>query len=76
MCRQRLSPRLYCMSNDYTIALLAQQRQQDFADEAAQDRLARLATADRTPWWSRLVHAVRPRPARTARPRGAHRVAH
>ena len=61
------------MINDYTYSVLAEQRRQDFAAEAANDRLARLATADRTPWWHRLgslLPAVTP--ALTAR----HRVAH
>ena len=53
------------MTNDYTFSILAEQRRQDFAAEAANDRLVRIATADRAPWWRRLVHthtgsAIRP----------------
>ena len=44
------------MTNDYTFSILAEQRRQEFAAEAANDRLARIATADRTPWWRRLAH--------------------
>ena len=45
------------MTNDYTFSILAEQRRQEFAAEAANDRLVRIATADRAPWWRRLVHA-------------------
>ena len=38
------------MTNDYTFSILAEQLRQDFAAEAADDRLARIATADRAPW--------------------------
>ena len=62
------------MNTDYTIHVLAEQRRQDFAAEAANDRLARLATADRTPWWRRLGDALLPKPTRTLTAR--HRVAH
>ncbi len=76
MCRRRLSPRLLDMMNDYTVHVLAEQRRQDFAAEAANDRLARIATADRTSWWLRLGRTLLPKstvtPALTAR----HRVAH
>jgi hypothetical protein len=61
------------MINDYTAHLLAEQRRQDFTAEAANDRLARLATADRTSWWHRLGDAL-PKPNRT--PVVRHRVAH
>jgi hypothetical protein len=61
------------MINDYTAQILTEQRRQDFAAEAANDRLVRLATADRTPWWHRLGEAL-PRPTRTLVAR--HRVAH
>ena len=73
MCRRRLSPRLVDMNNDYSISIIAEQRRQDFAAEAANDRLARLATADRTSWWHRLVDAL-PKPTRTLVAR--HRIAH
>ena len=46
------------MTSDYTFSILAEQRRQDFAAEAANDRLARIATADRSPWWRRLAHAL------------------
>ena len=61
------------MNNDYTVQLLAEQRRQDFAAEAANHRLARLATADRPSWWHRLGDAL-PRPIQT--PVARHRVAH
>jgi hypothetical protein len=51
------------MTNDYTFSILAEQGRQEFAAEAANDRLVRIATADRAPWWRRLVHtrsATRP----------------
>ena len=62
MCRRRLSPRLVDMNNDYSIAILAEQRRQDFAAEAANDHLARIATADRPSWWLRLGRTLRPSP--------------
>ena len=54
MCRRRLSTRLGDMNNDYSITILAEQRRQDFIAEAANDHLARIATADRPSWWVRL----------------------
>ena len=48
------------MINDYSISILAKQRRQDFMAEAANDRLAHLATANRTSWWRRVGHAVLP----------------
>lgn len=61
------------MNTDYSYSILVRQRQQEFAAEAAADRLARLATAGRTPWWHRLGRLFQP-----SRVRGlaAHRVAH
>jgi hypothetical protein len=62
------------MTNDYTFSILAEQRRHDFAGEAANDRLARIATADRAPWWRRLVHThtrSTTRPLTTLR-QGAH----
>jgi hypothetical protein len=62
------------MTNDYTFSILAEQRRQEFAVEAANDRLARIATADRAPWWRRLVHThtrSATRPLTTLR-QGAH----
>ncbi len=61
------------MNTDYTVQVLTEQRRQDFAAEAANDRLARLATADRTPWWHRLVSVLRPEPISLTT---QHRVAH
>jgi hypothetical protein len=72
MCRGRLRPRLVDM-NDYTIQILTEQRRQDFAAEAANDRLARLATADRPSWWHRLGSALLPSSSPLT---GRHRVAH
>lgn len=74
MCPARLSPRLEDMSTDYIYRILAEQRRQEFAAEAANDRLARIATVDRTPWWRRLGRSLRPAPAPTLTAR--HRVAH
>jgi len=62
------------MNTDYTVHILAEQRRQDFAAEAASHRLARLATADRTPWWHRLGDTLFPQHAPTLTAR--HRVAH
>jgi hypothetical protein len=73
MCRRRLSPRLEAMNTDYSFSILIRQRQQDFAAEAAADRLARLATAGRTSWWHRLGRSLQLRPAHGLT---AHRVAH
>ena len=61
------------MINDYTISVLTEQRRRDLAAEAASNRLARLATADRTSWWHRLGDAL-PTPTRILTVR--HRVAH
>ena len=60
------------MINDYSAQILFEQRRQDFAAEAANDRLARLATADRTSWWHRLGEAI-PKPTRA--PVARHRAA-
>ena len=62
------------MMNDYTVQILAEQRRQDLVAEAVNDHLARLATADRTPWWHRLGNALLPKPTRN--PTVRHRVAH
>ena len=51
------------MNKRLQLPILAEQRRQDFAAEAANDRLARLATADRTP----LVAPAGPHPAARAR---------
>jgi hypothetical protein len=48
------------MINDYSMTILTEQRRQDLMAEAANERLAKLATADRTPWWRRAGHALVP----------------
>jgi hypothetical protein len=44
--------------NDYIYSIIAEQHRQDFLAEAANDRLARLATAGHTPWWHRFGHGL------------------
>lgn len=73
MCRRRLSPRLVDMNTDYSIAILAEQRRQEFAAEAANDHLAHLVTADRPSWWLRLGRSLLPKPTPTFT--AGHRVA-
>jgi hypothetical protein len=46
------------MTNDYTFSIIAEQRRQEFAAEAANDRLVRIATAGRTPWRRRLARTL------------------
>ena len=59
-------------TNDYSFQIIADQRRQDLFAEAANDRLVRLATADRTSLWQRILHRhaaavfVRPKPLLTA----------
>jgi hypothetical protein len=57
------------MINDYSISILAEQRRQDFMAEAANDRLAHLATAGRTAWWRRVGHTVLPARRQVLTPR-------
>ena len=57
------------MTNDYTISIIAEQRRQDFAAEAANDRLARIATTGRTPWWRRVGKALIPARSQVLTPR-------
>ena len=76
MCRRRLSPRLVDMNNDYSITILAEQRRQDFIAEAANDHLARIATADRPSWWVRLGRTLRPESTVTGALNARHRLAH
>ena len=45
-------------TNDYIFSIIAEQRRHDFLAEAAEDRLAKLATAGRTPWWHGIGHAL------------------
>jgi hypothetical protein len=74
------------MSNDYAIGLLVEQHHAELRNEAAQDRLARLARlgqSRRPHWWERLMlsrsqgaraAATRRRPQPVAAPRvGRHR---
>lgn len=65
------------MITDYSYSILVRQRHEEFAAEAAADRLARLATAGRTPWWQRLqvFASLPPKPSR-ARGLTARRAAH
>jgi hypothetical protein len=64
------------MNNDYSIAILAEQRRQDFATEVANDHLARIATADRTSWWLRLGRSLLPTSTLTTALTAQHRAAH
>jgi hypothetical protein len=62
--------------SDYSFQIIADQRRQDLLAEVSNDRLARLATADRAPLWRRILH--RRGHAVTVQPQlltGAHRVA-
>ena len=58
--------------NDYSFQIMTDQRRQDFFAEVENDRLARLATADHTPLWRRILHrhagavSVQPKPLLTA----------
>ena len=64
------------MNNDYSIAILAEQRRQDFAAEAANDRLARIASADRPSWWHRMGRSLLSTSTVTTALTARHRVAH
>ena len=44
--------------NDYAFRLLAQQRHDDFAAEAANDRLVRIARSGRPNWRQRILGGV------------------
>ena len=58
------------MINDYSISIFTEQRRQDFMAEAANDRLARLATAGRRPsWWRRLARTMIPAHQQVLTPR-------
>jgi hypothetical protein len=63
-------------NNDYSFQIITDQRRQDLYAEAANDRLARLATADHTPLWRRILH--RQADAISVQPKvlTAHRAAH
>jgi hypothetical protein len=41
--------------NDYSVKIVADQRQRDFQAEAANERLARIARNGRQVWWRRLL---------------------
>jgi hypothetical protein len=65
--------------NDYSVSLLAAQRQRELQDEAREARVARLAAGSRPSWWQRLSGS-RGRQSGTAAPRPVpvpqHRAAH
>jgi hypothetical protein len=42
------------LMNDYSVKIIAEQRQRDFEAEAAHERLARAALGERHGWWQRL----------------------
>ena len=55
--------------NDYTHSIIAEQHLQDLLAQAANDRLAKLATAHHTPWWRRVGHALMPTHQQVLTPR-------
>ncbi len=57
------------MNNDYSYLIFIQQRRQDLMAEAANERLAKLATAGRTPWWRRVGRVLTPVSHRVLTPR-------
>jgi hypothetical protein len=67
--------------NDYSVSVVAAQRQHELQNEASEARLARLVGGSRPSWWQRLTGlsghgrtsgAAAPRPV----PMPRHRVAH
>jgi hypothetical protein len=46
--------------NDYSVKIIAEQRQRDFQAEAANERLARVALGERQVWWRRLRRTFAP----------------
>ena len=46
--------------NDYSVKIMAEQRQRDFQAEAASERLARVAAGERQVWWRRLRRTFAP----------------
>lgn len=48
------------LNNDYIIQTLTTQRVSELHAQAANDRLARIATQGRLPWWRRLLHNSAP----------------
>jgi hypothetical protein len=57
------------MNNDYLFSIIAKQRRQDLIAEAANNRLAHLATANRMPWWRRVEHVLTPARRQVLTPR-------
>ena len=57
------------MYSDYSIHLLLEQRRRELMAEAANERLAKLATADRTPWWRRVRQLLTPTRQQVLTPR-------
>jgi hypothetical protein len=47
-------------NNDYLVSIISEQRRQDFMAEAANERLAKLVTADRKSWWRRAGQSLTP----------------
>jgi hypothetical protein len=41
--------------NDYSVKIIADQRQHEYQTAAANERLARIARGDRPVWWRRLL---------------------
>jgi hypothetical protein len=48
------------LMNDYSVKIIAEQRQRDFEAEAAHERLAREARGERQGWWQRLLRTFAP----------------
>ncbi len=57
------------MSTDYIHSILSEQHRKDLMAEAANERLAKLVTADRTPWWRRVGHILTPARQQVLTPR-------
>lgn len=65
------------LNNDYIIQTLSDQKVRELHAQAANDRLVRIATGGRLPWWRRLLHHSIPSPTqangvRQPRPRRNH----
>jgi hypothetical protein len=66
------------LNNDYIISTLTNQKVNELHAQAANDRLVRIATEGRVPWWRRLLHDSAPSPTvqangvRQPRPRRNH----
>jgi len=56
-------------TNDYIVSIITEQRRRDFMAEAANDRLAKLATANRTSWWRRAGQSLIPVRSQVLTPR-------